>query len=193
MRRCSLSLRRRASRSHFTTTVLACLGLASVVAASVATDSRESEKAATLYNVITFTEWPARSFSSEESPFVIGIVGEAPIAPALEAMVARETPHRRPLVVQRIRSFRETRKCQVLFVAPEEVARWRAARRDLDALPVLTVSDADKFAEQGGMVQFVVDRSRLRLIVNLGAARAAGLAISSKVLRLAQVLGEDKP
>jgi hypothetical protein len=50
------------------------------------------------------------------------------------------------------------------------------------------VSDADRFAERGGMIRFVTDRSRIRLQINPAAAEAARLTISSKLLRVAEVI-----
>ena len=50
------------------------------------------------------------------------------------------------------------------------------------------VSDADRFAERGGMIRFVTDRSRIRLQINPVAAEAAHLTISSKLLRVAEVI-----
>ncbi len=54
--------------------------------------------------------------------------------------------------------------------------------------PVLTVSDADDFASQGGIIEFFTDKSRIRLRINLDAADAAKLTISSKLLRVAEVV-----
>ena len=56
--------------------------------------------------------------------------------------------------------------------------------------PILTVGVEEGFAQQGGVVQFAVDRNKLRLVVNLRSARANGITISSKVLRLAEVIGD---
>jgi hypothetical protein len=50
------------------------------------------------------------------------------------------------------------------------------------------VSDADRFAERGGMIRFVTDRNRIRLQLNLTAAEAAHLTISSKLLRVAEIV-----
>jgi hypothetical protein len=52
----------------------------------------------------------------------------------------------------------------------------------------LTVGDADTFLDQGGMIQFYSQDNRVRLRINLDAATAAGLTLSSKLLRPAQVI-----
>ena len=50
-----------------------------------------------------------------------------------------------------------------------------------------------RFASRGGMIRFVTDHNRIRLRINLEAARAANLTLSSKLLRPAQIVrrGED--
>jgi len=49
----------------------------------------------------------------------------------------------------------------------------------------LTVSDMPRFTERGGMVEFVVDSSRVRFQVNLTTAERAGLTLSSQLLKVA--------
>jgi hypothetical protein len=55
------------------------------------------------------------------------------------------------------------------------------------------VSDAEGFSRRGGMIRFMTDRNRIRLRINLEAARDAHLTLSSKLLRPAQIVrtGED--
>ena len=57
---------------------------------------------------------------------------------------------------------------------------------------ILTVSDGDGFASQGGIIQFFTDKNRIRIRINLDAAEAANLTISSKLLRVAEVVRTPK-
>jgi hypothetical protein len=50
---------------------------------------------------------------------------------------------------------------------------------------VLTVSDDQKFLDQGGIVRLRQVDGRLRFDIDAGAARRAGLRISSQMLQLA--------
>ncbi len=43
------------------------------------------------------------------------------------------------------------------------------------------------------MIRFVSDRNRIRLQINVSAAEAAHLAISSKLLRLAEIVTPQAP
>jgi hypothetical protein len=58
---------------------------------------------------------------------------------------------------------------------------------------VLTVADFAAFARRGGVIRFVTVGNKIRMRVNLAAARQAKLTISSKLLRPAQIVapGED--
>jgi hypothetical protein len=52
------------------------------------------------------------------------------------------------------------------------------------------VGDSEKFARQGGVIGFVKKDGKVRLEVNLNAARKARLEISSKLLAVAdEVIG----
>ncbi len=55
----------------------------------------------------------------------------------------------------------------------------------LNGSSVLTVSDMPQFSRQGGMVQFILDGSRVRFEINLASAERAGLTLSSELLKLA--------
>lgn len=173
---------------------LAFAGLASLASAGPPITGHEAEvKAAALYNVITFTDWPDGAFSSVDAPLIIGVLGQSPVTAPLNDVVARETWRGRLLKLQPVSTPAEAKACHVLFIARSEQGRWRNVSVQLAQLPILTVSDADTFALQGGMVQFAIEQNRLRLIVNLNSTRAAGLSISSKVLRLAQVIDDRTP
>jgi hypothetical protein len=75
--------------------------------------------------------------------------------------------------------------CQVLFVSRSEV-RWKDILNQAHSSNVLTVSDLDDFARQGGIVGFYTDTGKVRLEINPAAARTANLKISSKLMELAR-------
>ena len=53
---------------------------------------------------------------------------------------------------------------------------------------VLTVSEIDGFAQQGGIINFISERNKVRFEINPDAARRLGLNISSELLKLAKVV-----
>lgn len=145
-------------------------------------------KAVFLYNFAQFVEWPASSFESPESPLVIGILGLDPFGEILDEMVKGERVNGRPLAVKRYRSVGDIDQCHILFVSGSEGSRTDQIIAALEGQSVLTVCDWEGFARRGAMVRFVVERNRVRLRINLEAAKAAGLNISSKLLRSAETV-----
>jgi hypothetical protein len=62
----------------------------------------------------------------------------------------------------------------------------------LKARNILTVADAEGFARRGVMIRFVNERNKIRLRINLDAAKAANLTISSKLQRPADIVTPGK-
>lgn len=145
-------------------------------------------KAAFLYNFVQFVEWPQHAFESAQSPVVIGVLGQDPFGEFLDELVRGETINGRPLAVKRFRRIDDVDACHVLFVSGSEGARVREIAANLRGRSVLTVCDWEAFMREGGMVRFVTERNRVRLRINLDAAKAAGLTISSKLLRSAELV-----
>jgi len=94
----------------------------------------------------------------------------------------------RPFAVRRYQRVDDITRCDILFINRSAGAQTGGDTARLKNRPILTVSDADRFAERGGMIRFVTDRSRIRLQINPEAAEAAHLTISSKLLRVAEVI-----
>jgi hypothetical protein len=53
---------------------------------------------------------------------------------------------------------------------------------------ILTVADVEGAAKRGVMIRFVTEQNKIRLRINLEAAKAANLTISSKLLRQAVIV-----
>lgn len=150
-------------------------------------------KAVFLYNFAQFVEWPSTAFVDAASPLVIGILGDDPFGAYLDGTVRGEQVNGHPLAVRRFQRVEDIRDCHILFVGEKNGKHLEAILDSLKGRSVLTVSDGERFASHGGMIGFVNDQRRIRLRINLAAARAADLTISSKLLRPAQIVsgGED--
>jgi hypothetical protein len=144
-----------------------------------------------LFNFSRFVEWPAQAFAAPNDPFVIGIVGSDPFGARLDEAVHNEQINGHPLTVRRYRSVSEVDNCQILFIDRSEIGHLGQILAALDHHSTLTVSQADGAAQRGVMIQFATENSRIRLRINVESARAAGLTISSKLLRPAEIVGAD--
>ena len=149
-------------------------------------------KAVFLFNFTQFVDWPPAAFPSAEQPIVIGVLGEDPFGTYLDETVRGEKVNNRPLVVHRFGRGDDVSACQVLFISQSEASRLDQVIAGLRDRSVLTVSDLPAFGRHGGMIRFVMENSRVKLRINAGAAKAAGLTLSSKLLRVAEIVTADK-
>lgn len=154
--------------------------------------SERDVKAAFLFNFVQFAEWPPGAFSDPQSPIVIGVLGEDPFGRVLDDAVRGEVVRNRQLVVERFNRVEEIKTCHILFISPSEAEKYEQIFARLQGRSILTVGDTEGFTTRGGMIRFLTEQNRIRLRVNVGAARAAGLTISSRLLRAADIVGRER-
>lgn len=150
-------------------------------------------KAAYLMNFTRYVEWPADAFESPSSPIRLCVLGSDPFGPALAEAAASRTSHGRPIEVRLVGSAGAARECHAVFITYQE---WRRRPDVLLALRehgVLTIGEGAEFAEQGGVLSFVIVGESVRFVVNLAARDRAGLGISSRMLALAtELFGRER-
>ncbi len=186
-------LSRWGSRGAGWLTLGALVGAATALAGQTGRASEYQVKAVFLFNFAQFVDWPADAFPDSAASLVICILGDDPFGGFLDQTVRDEHVGGRALAIRRYRSASEIETCHILFISRTAGERPEDVVAGLKHRPILTVSDADRFAERGGMIRFVTDRNRIRLQINLGAAEAAHLTISSKLLRLAEIVTPPRP
>jgi len=138
-----------------------------------------------LFNFAHFVTWPSQK--SSDAPLVIGISGDDPFGSYLDETVRGEKVINRPLVIQRFGRSTELTNCNILFISQSESERAAQIVSSLKGRSILTVSDMDGFVDSGGMIQFITERNKIRVGINLGAVKAANMKISSKLLRVAEI------
>jgi hypothetical protein len=148
-------------------------------------------KAVFLFNFAQFVEWPPQAFRDPQAPFVIGIMGKDPFGPQLDAVVRGETIGNRPLAIERYRNIGELHNCNILFIGRSEVGDLPHILQVLKGRSILTVTDAEDGDPRGVMIQLVTRSNRIRLRIDVAAARAGNLVISSKLLRPAEIVGGE--
>lgn len=144
-------------------------------------------KAAFLYNFAKFVEWPPEALP-DDRPFIIGILGQDPFDGLIDEAVAGKTVRDRRIVVKRYSKMEDAIESQILYISASEGENAIRIAKRIGRAPILTVSDADRFAEQGGMVQLMVEQNRVRFAINVAAVERAGLKPSSQLLKLARIV-----
>jgi uncharacterized protein DUF4154 len=156
---------------------------------ALAAPTTSEVEAVFLFNFSQFVDWPPQAFPQPDSPIVIGVLGSDPFDGTLDDVVRGEMVKGRPLVVRRFQRVEQFTDCHILFISRSERPRLEPIVQMLKGRSILTVSDLDEFATRGGVIGFVLLDNKIRLRVNLQAAKDAGLTLSSKLLRPAQIVG----
>ena len=151
-------------------------------------------KALFLYNFPQFVDWPADTFASPTTPLVIGVLGQDRFGKSLDDLTRTDSANSRiggtarKIKIERSRRFTDLQNCHILFIDQSESANLDEIFRKCCGKPILTVSDMEGFTRRGGMIQFITDEKekKIRLRINNSSAKDAHLAISSKLLKLAQ-------
>jgi hypothetical protein len=145
-------------------------------------------KAAFLFNFAQFVDWPAGAFAGSQAPLVIGVLGEDPFGSYLDDLVRGEKIGAHSLEVQRFRRVEDIRTCHILFISRSEEHQVDHILGSLKNRHVLTVSDIDNFAHRGGVIGFFTANNKIRFKINVAAARTANITVSSKLLRVAEIV-----
>jgi hypothetical protein len=145
-------------------------------------------KAAMLYNLTLFVEWPASAYPDPQAPILLCILGRDPFGSSLTSTVSQKTAKGRSVLIRHLQNDNEIRGCHVLYISSSERKTAAQIFSTLNGSSVLTVGEMTQFAAHGGMIQFSLEDQRVRFDINLDAASRAGLKISSKLLVLAQIV-----
>jgi len=159
--------------------------------------------AAYLRHIATLTSWPTSTAADANRPILVGVVGTDPngvMTPfrdrteSGEEIKAQDRPIR--LLDLNIQpdsgdAARERlASCDLLFLSEDADDEWQRIRPLVDGLPIVTVSEMTGFADEGGMIEYFVERrsGKIRMKVNLNVMRGAGLSISARFLGLNAVV-----
>ena len=150
-------------------------------------------KAAYLYNFANFVEWPETSHPDTSSTLNIGILGSDPFGAAFKTIAGKRI--RGQLVaIHRSHRLADLRDCQILFIGNSERVFLPQILDELRGRSVLTVGESEGFTEQGVIIDFYVIDNKVRFKINAEAGTRSGLKLSSKLLKLAQIVTtQEKP
>ncbi len=171
------------------TLAMACATLAMLPAKARAQVSEYQLKALFLARFPEFVTWPDKAFSGPGTPIVIGILGDDPFDGALDQAAKGKVISGRKIVVRRVSRVEDLKNCHIAFIANSERARLSEIVSGLGGSNTLVVGDSEQVARQGGAIGFKMVGTGVRFEINNGAARRAGLELSSRFLKLARGSG----
>jgi hypothetical protein len=178
--------------------VWASLGLITVMLGSAMSAASGADvapepivKAEFIERISRLVDWPEQSFASSESPMALCLIGDDPFGDYLLKMSKARTIQGRRITLTHVSDLGRLGMCNVVFVARSEDKRLDKILEQTSGRPILTVADTTGFAERGVLVNFYLsDQQKVRFEVNVGAVNRSGLHISSKILRVARLVGK---
>ncbi len=167
----------------WTTRAAALVGALLFAGAAWAQSLEYPVKAAYLPKLAPFIDWPGRTFTGEQTPFVICVVGPDPFGSLLDKAASGQRMTEHPIVVRRIAAA--SRDCHVLYLGQQNSQAVANALKAVRGAPVLTVTDGARQQGAKGIVHFVIKDARVRFVIDDQQAADNGLTISSKLMGLA--------
>jgi len=147
---------------------------------SFAADADFEYKLKALYitRLADFINWPK---NVQKSTFKICIDSTDKVSIQLKKIQLDEIL-RRPVEIIEPPTDLSLLQCDFLYISQGKVDS------SLVNIPVFTLSSQTDFVVQGGMIEFYVDHSKVKMRANLQAIDKSGLSVSSKLLRLLKIV-----
>lgn len=142
-------------------------------------------KAAYLYNFLRFVDWP-EEHPTHANICVYGINENYRSAFSSMATLSKKSQRITINMFPEDDDITKLSACQIIFITDSATHKSKAIFEQIKDHQSLTVGESDSFISNGGMVNFVRIKDKIRFEINHDVAKAAGLKISSKVLRIAE-------
>ncbi len=146
-------------------------------------------KYAYLYSFSLLTTWPADAFETENSPFVIGVLGHKPYSNLLDQLAATRKSGSRRVLIRRFKTPDDYVDCHILYVTgsvSEQDSKAIVARTRKD--PVLIVGESEGCEKAGGVMNFYFFGETVRFYLNLDEAHRRGLSANARLSKVATVV-----
>ena len=170
--------------------VLAFLGASlswPVSAAQAPGDFELQVKAAFVYQFTRYVEWPAGALAPGAS-FSVCVVAQSSVRRAIEQVLEGERFEGRPIRLMTPSTPEAARTCHLLYIEAGSMAQGEPLLGAVERSPVLTISDASDFVDNGGHIQLFREGSRVRFDLNRTTATQRGLTLRSQLLRVARAI-----
>lgn len=162
--------------------LLVMLGAILVVSGTAFASQENSIKAAYLYQIMQFVEWPEPRPSSDA--FHLCVYGNDNISNKLAPLHMREEEGGH-IEVLFPTNLIDTLNCEIVYISNKNLQAVPSILKALQHKPIVTVSSIEDFVRSGGMIGFTIINNTVRLEINHSAAIRAGIYLNAKLLEIA--------
>ena len=147
-------------------------------------DPQDLIRSAMIYNFCKFVQWPE---NTPGDSIVLGVIGDKDQAPDFSSIMGKNVGSI-PIAVRVVKTSEDLRDCQLVYIADNQKERFGETLAVAQAESILTISDIDGFCSDGGIIQLVERRGKLRFFINRKAADKSQLLLSSQLLKVAKIV-----
>jgi hypothetical protein len=130
--------------------------------------------------------WPPAAAPAPGMPFKIGILGNDPFQQGQINHLDQRLAGERDVVVLRFAKVDEYEPCHILVVSKAE--DLQPALEQTQGGNVLVIAQAPGAAKQGAVMNLPIVQNRVKMEINLSAAKKASLKPESGLLRIAEII-----
>ncbi len=141
----------------------------------------EQMQAAYIYNFATMTSYPA---SMQTGNFLIVVIGNTNVFPALEAIAKTKKIGTQAITVKRIASSAEIGNAHMVFVSDDMKSKFADVVSNTASSHTVVITESPGLAKKGAIFNFVIIDSKLKFEVNESKANAKGVKLSVNLIKL---------
>lgn len=148
-------------------------------------------KAAYIFNILRFVEWPDNSPQKNTSSINICMLGENDFGPHIKP-IENKNIEGKPLRIIKKHSLKQTLDCHLVFVSSAELYPPDEISKILGSKKIIVLGNDLDFVKNGGMFSFYIENKKVRLALNKNTLANSGLKVSSLLLEVCVTFGDDQ-
>lgn len=168
--------------------ILACL--TALIPQASADTGEYQVKAAMIYNMIRFMDWPDEALPSTSTQLTVCVAGKGQLSTAVNSLQGKQVKGK-VITVRQLASGTNTTGCQVLVFSDLDKSTSLNLLERIRSSALLTISDSAGFARSGGIVGFALQEGKVRFEINQAASQRHRIRISAQLLKLASIVQES--
>jgi len=141
-------------------------------------------RSAMVYNFCKFVQWPGE----DRDTLILGVLSH-PGSNTDFSSINGKMVQAAKIEIRQVTSVDEIGSCHLVFIDEFQSPLLDEAFAVGQNESVLTISEMEDFCTQGGIIQLVHRRGKLRFFINREAARESQLVLSSQLLKMAKIVG----
>ena len=143
-------------------------------------------------NIARFTHWPERAFNNDKNTLILCVFGDNVVQQSFEN-IDNKVINNKNIRVINLSRLRNVNQCQLLYLSELDRNRLTPLLMELEGQPILTIGENMEFLQAGGMVGMEKVNEKIQLNINLSAIKQTELVISSRLLKLANIVNFPSP